>query len=175
MQIENTAVVFIDVINDFKFSAGDKLLHNTKQIAPNLIKLKQFAKTHHMPVIYVNDHYGMWQADKQKIFDYCYNPQNADFLEQIRPTDQDYFLTKPKLSAFYQTALSSLLRALKAQNIILAGIAGNICVLFTANDAHMRDFSISVPKNCIASNEIHENEQALQLMHVVLSANIEAI
>lgn len=58
------------------------------------------------------------------------------------------------------------------KHIILTGIAGNICVLFTANDAYMREYSITIPKDCIASNRDEDNEFALTMMENVLLAEI---
>ena len=41
------------------------------------------------------------------------------------------------------------------------GIAGNICVLFTANDAYMRDLKLFAPADCIVSNTAADNDHAL--------------
>ena len=41
-------------------------------------------------------------------------------------------------------------------------MATNICVLFTANDAYMRDFHLVVPRDCVASNTEEENRYALE-------------
>ena len=62
--------------------------------------------------------------------------------ERLRPTARDYFVLKPKHSGFFDTTLDTLLEALHVRRLILSGIAGNICVLFTANDAHMREFTL---------------------------------
>ncbi len=62
------------------------------------------------------------------------------------------FVLKPKHSAFYCTPLDILLNHLDAETLILAGFAGNICVLFTANDAYMRNFKLIIPRDCIGSN-----------------------
>jgi nicotinamidase-related amidase len=59
---------------------------------------------------------------------------------------------KPKHSGFYATTLDVLLEYLKVDTLILTGIAANICVLFTANDAYMRDYQLFVPADCVASN-----------------------
>ena len=67
------------------------------------------------------------------------------------PEDDDYFVLKPKHSAFFATTLDTLL-AYWRDNLIMTGIAGNICVLFTANDAYMRDYNIIVPSDCVVSN-----------------------
>jgi nicotinamidase-related amidase len=57
---------------------------------------------------------------------------------------------------------------------MIAGFAGNICVLFTANDAHMREYKIVVPSDCIASNTSKENDWALMQMATVLKADVDA-
>ena len=67
------------------------------------------------------------------------------------------FVLKPKHSAFYSTPLDILLNHLDAEKLILAGFAGNICVLFTANDAYMRNFKLIIPKDCIGSNTAEVN------------------
>ena len=64
-----------------------------------------------------------------------------------------------------------LLDYLKARTLIITGVAGNICVLFTANDAYMRDFNLVVPSDCCASNEPEENRHALEQIRKVLKAD----
>ena len=78
---------------------------------------------------------------------------------------------KPKHSGFFSTTLETLLRYLETQTLILAGIAGNFCVLFTANDAYMRDFNLFVPSDCTVSNTKKENDSALALMRKFLKAD----
>jgi len=82
---------------------------------------------------------------------------------------------KHKHSGFFSTTLDTLLTYLNAQTLILAGIAGNICVLFTAHDAFMRDFHLIVPADCIASNTPEDNHYALQHIHSVLRGNIQPL
>ena len=61
-------------------------------------------------------------------------------------------MLKPKHSGFYCTPFDILLNHLDTKTLILTGVAGNICVLFTANDAYMRNFQLIVPNDCIGSN-----------------------
>jgi nicotinamidase-related amidase len=63
-------------------------------------------------------------------------------------------------------------RYLETQSVILTGIAGNFCVLFTANDAYMRDFNLFVPSDCTVSNTKSENDSARGLMKKFLKADI---
>ncbi|MCG5103300.1 isochorismatase family cysteine hydrolase [Oceanobacillus alkalisoli] len=173
--LKDTAVVFIDIINDFNFPGGDKLLRNTEKILPNLIKLKEFAKENNLPVIYVNDHYGLWQADFDKIIKQCTNHSSKEIIEAMKPDDDDYFFIKPQHSAFFQTPLHSLLTDLNRYSLILAGIAGDICILFTAKDAYMYKMDLHIPENCMASEEKNTNDYALYLMRSVMKANIDSV
>ncbi len=93
-------------------------------------------------------------------------------VELLRPEEDDYFVLKPKHSGFFSTTLDTLLEYLGVKAVILTGLAANICVLFTANDAYMRDFHLAVPSDCVASNSEEENNYALEQMRKVLKANI---
>jgi nicotinamidase-related amidase len=95
----------------------------------------------------------------------------GELVTLLRPEQNDYFVLKPKHSAFFSTTLETLLRYLEAQTLILTGIAGNFCVLFTANDAYMRDFNLFVPSDCTVSNTRKENDSALRLMRKFLKAD----
>ncbi|MDY7045071.1 MULTISPECIES: isochorismatase family cysteine hydrolase [unclassified Virgibacillus] len=173
--LENTAVLFVDIVNDFNFDGGNNLLANTKDILPHLLRLRNFAKVKQLPIIYVNDHYGLWQADFHKIINYCHNDRSKQIIEPLKPDDNDYFLIKPQHSAFFQTPLQSLLNELGKNNLLMAGIAGDICILFTAKDAYMYGYDMHIPKNCMASEGKDNNEYALYLLHSVMKANITAI
>lgn len=90
----------------------------------------------------------------------------------LRPDDNDYFVLKPKHSAFYATTLDTLLTYIGARTLIMVGMAGNICILFSANDAYMRDYNIIVPSDCIASNTPEDNAYAIQQMRDILKTDI---
>ncbi|WP_121610396.1 isochorismatase family cysteine hydrolase [Mesobacillus foraminis] len=165
------ALLIIDMINDFNFSHGEILSKKAEEITGSILALKDRFKQKEWPVIYINDHFNLWQADFKKIIDHCRNERSEKVIEQIAPDDGDYFLIKPKHSAFYGTALNTLLQQLKADSLVITGVAGNICVLFTANDAYMREYSLSIPQNCIASNSDKDNKYALTMMEEVLKAD----
>jgi nicotinamidase-related amidase len=90
----------------------------------------------------------------------------------LTPDEEDYFVLKPKQSAFYGTTLDTLLRDLQTTTVVLTGIAGDNCVLFSANDAYMRDLRLLIPSDCVASESEAENHYALKLMQKVVKADI---
>ena len=167
-----TALLLIDVINDFDFPEGEQLLKLAMPVGKNIAALKKRAKEAGIPAIYVNDNFGRWQSDFKKIVAHCRNSRGKSFVEMLLPGDDDYFVLKPKHSGFYSTTLSLLLTHLTAKNVILTGIAGNNCVLFTANDAYMRDMKVFVPSDCVVSNTEEENLYALKQMQTVLKADL---
>jgi nicotinamidase-related amidase len=169
----NAALLLIDVINDFDFPEGEELLRLSMPVGKNIAALKRRAKAAGIPSVYVNDNFGRWQSDFKKIVSHCRNTRGKDFVEMLLPDeDADYFVLKPKHSGFYSTTLHLLVTHLSAKNLILTGIAGNNCVLFTANDAYMRDFKIFIPSDCVVSNTEEENLHALRQMETVLKADI---
>lgn len=170
----STALLLIDVINDFEFEGGDALLRLALPMSRKIAELKRLTTKHRIPAIYVNDNFGKWQSDFKKIVAHCLEDGvlGKPFVQSLLPKDRDYFVLKPKHSGFYCTALDLLLKHLGVTNLILTGIAGNNCVLFTANDAYMRDFKLFVPADCSVSQTPEDNENALKQMETVLKADI---
>lgn len=169
-------LLLIDVINAFDFEEGDQLLKLALPVGKNIAKLKKRTKAAGIPSIYVNDNFGRWQSDFKKIVAHCSrdDAKGKAFVKPLAPNDDDYFVLKPKHSGFYSTTLELLLTHLGAKNLILTGIAGNNCVLFTANDAYMRDFKLFIPADCVVSNTEEENQHALKQMETVLKADVTA-
>lgn len=168
------ALLLIDVINDFEFENGEQLLEQAMPAGKQIAKLKAEAKRLGLPVIYVNDNFGKYQSDFKKIVSHCLEDgvRGKPFVKLLLPDEEDYFVLKPKHSGFYCTSLELLLEHVGSPRLILTGIAGNNCVLFTANDAYMRDFQLFIPADCTASQTREENEYALQQMEKVLKADI---
>jgi nicotinamidase-related amidase len=170
----DVALLLLDVINDLEFEGGELLLQHMLPMAERLAALKRRAKDAGIPAIYVNDNYGRWKSDLARLVAHCLETEarGRPVVERLRPEEDDYFVLKPKHSGFFSTTLDVLLQYLQARTLIITGVAGNICVLFTANDAYMRDFHLVVPGDCVASNESEDNRHALKQMKTVLKADI---
>jgi len=168
------ALLLIDVINDFEFEGGEKLARAANKIAKNIAALKRRGKAAGIPVIYLNDNFGKWQSDFRKLVEHCVNKESRgrSVVERLLPEPDDYFVLKPKNSGFYSTALELLLRYLEARTLILCGLTADNCALFTAVDAHMRDYDLIIPSDCVASQSPGRNTQALDLIRRVLDAEI---
>ncbi|WP_273854337.1 cysteine hydrolase family protein [Guptibacillus spartinae] len=173
-QDTSAALLLIDVINTMDFEDAELLARYTEETADHIKSLKEKAKAKGMPVIYVNDNYGLWQSDFKKVINYAAEANGQHLVDRLEPEDDDYTVVKPKHSGFFSTPLSSLLKFLNVNTLILTGFAGNICVLFTANDAYMREYDLYIPSDCCASNVKEDNDYALRLMEGNLKANTQA-
>jgi nicotinamidase-related amidase len=167
------ALLLIDVINDLDFPEANELLRYARPMARKLLRLKRRAKKAGVPVIYVNDNFGRWQSDFRRQVEHCLrgDSRGHEIVQLLQPEEDDYFVLKPKHSGFFSTTLETLLRYLGSRTLIITGIAGNFCVLFTANDAYMRDYDLMIPSDCTASNSAQENREALALMRKFLKAD----
>jgi nicotinamidase-related amidase len=172
--VSGTALLLVDVINDLAFEGSRPLVDQAESMAILLARLKRRATAAGVPAIYVNDNFGKWRSDFRHTVAHCTarSAPGRRVSQRLRPTRRDYFVLKPKHSAFFDTTLDTLLATLRVRRVILAGIAGNICVLFTANDAYMRGLTIFAPADCIVSNTAADNDYALQQMETVLKANV---
>jgi nicotinamidase-related amidase len=127
-----------------------------------------------VPVIYANDNFGRWRSDFREVVEHCLRGgvRGRPLAELLRPGPEDYFVLKPKHSAFHATTLATLLQYLGTKRLVLTGIAGEQCVMITAVDAFLRDYELRVPSDCVASQDPADNEQALRYMERVLHAKI---
>ena len=167
-------MLLIDVINDLAFEEADALIAQAEPMATRLAALKRRAAAAGVPCIYVNDNFGQWRSDFRQTVAHCTarsSPGRA-VSRRLRPTARDYFVLKPKHSGFFDTTLDTLLDALRIRRVIVTGIAGNICVLFTANDAYMRELKLFAPADCIVSNTPADNDHALRQIQRVLKGNV---
>jgi nicotinamidase-related amidase len=168
------ALLLIDVINHMDFEGSEALVRNAVPMARRIADLKRRAKQAGIPVVYINDNFGRWQSDFRTVVDHCLNDgvPGEEVARLLQPEETDYFVLKPKHSAFFATTLDTLLAYLGARTLIMTGVAANICILFSANDAYMRDYRLIVPADCVASNTTEENEYALNQIQAVLKGDV---
>jgi nicotinamidase-related amidase len=127
-----------------------------------------------VPVIYVNDNFGKWRSDFHQQLEHVVNDDTLGkpIAELLAPDHDDYFVLKAKHSGFYHTQLDLLIAYLGTRTLILTGFTTDICVLFTASDAHMRDLNVVVPKDCVAATDGRDHEQTLEHMARVLGVRV---
>lgn len=174
--LANAALLLIDFINDLEFEGGERLLPHALRAAQCAATFKSKVSAAGWPVIYVNDHFGRWRSDFRQVVHHCTNDavRGKPVATLLTPSQTDYFILKPRHSGFFQTPLDLLLGSLQIKTLILTGLAADVCVLFTANDAYLRNFELFVPEDCVASLDEERKQNALRYMREVLKANTAA-
>jgi nicotinamidase-related amidase len=167
-----TAVLLIDVLNPFDFPGGEAFAHRAKRTAGAIVHLTERARRGRVPVIYVNDNLGRWRSDMGSLLSFCSHPDRpgAAIVNALRPQDDDHLVLKSTLSGFFQTPLETMLRSGGIKRLVLAGFATDNCVLFTAADAYMRDFTVILATDCLAAQSSREHRAAITRMKTVLKA-----
>jgi nicotinamidase-related amidase len=168
------ALLVIDTINDLSFPGGEKVLPWAVKLAA---KLKPFRRRAHqavVPVIYVNDNFGHWRSNFADVFAHCTrkSARGRDVVRKLKPTTKDYFILKPRHSGFFATSLIPLLEDLHIRRLILSGIATNLCVLFTAHDAHMHQYPMIILSDCCAAESDFDHNLALSQLERFCGATI---
>jgi nicotinamidase-related amidase len=163
------ALVLIDMINDLEFEGGDLLVEPAVEAARAIAGLKERARSLGIPVVYTNDNFGRWRSDFREVVEHCLRDgvRGEPVARLLAPEADDYFVLKPKHSAFFATTFETLLEYLGTRRLILTGVATDICVAFTAIDAYMRDFEVYVPADCVAALTELDGEEALTYLRRV--------
>ena len=164
-----TALLIVDFVSDFDFEDGELLFRRSREAVKNVSILKKKIKRINAPVIYVNDELGNGRTaledDLSKLEGR--SAKAAEIMSSIRPEDDDHWIVKPQRSGFYGTPLGNLLLSLGVSSVIVAGVTTDICVLFTAHDAYMRGYAVSVPSDCRAALEDSHHKDALRFLERV--------
>jgi len=168
----HAALLIIDMINAMDFPGAEALFQKAQAAAERIADLRAAAEAHGVPVVYVNDNHGEWHSDREKLIEaqLSKTQMSRALGERLRPDADDIFVLKPQFSGFYATNLPVLLPQLGVTRLILTGVATDICVLFTAADAHMREYELWVPRDCTASEHEARTGWALEIMQNSMQA-----
>ncbi len=165
-------LVIIDMINDLDFKGVDELRRTAERAADAVLDLREQADRTGVPVIYVNDNHGQWRSERGEIVEHCLRQDSPgrDMVERVKPRPSDYFIVKPQFSGFYASNLAVLLPKLGVTRLVLTGIVADICVLFTAADAHMRAYALWTPRDAVAASSEQHARWALGIMEKSMGA-----
>jgi nicotinamidase-related amidase len=167
------ALLIIDMLNRLDFGGGETMRPHAEVAADVIAGLRDQADAAGAGVIYCNDNHGDWSQDRAELVAAALAPDSRGraIAERLRPRDNDYLVVKPQFSAFYATTLPAVLPRLGVSRLVLTGIAADICVLFTAADAHMREYELWVPADAVASEHEQRKAWALDIIALAMSAD----
>lgn len=170
----DTALLIIDVINDLDFPGGENVLPWALRMVERLKPFAERMRRTGIPVIYVNDNFGYWRSNFRDTYAHCTRKgsRGRNVARALKPQPDDYFILKPKHSAFFATSLVPLLEHLGTRKLILAGLATNLCIFFSAHDAHMHEYQLTVLSDCCAAEGDSDHDLALSQLQRFLHVRV---
>ncbi|MBV8877807.1 MAG: cysteine hydrolase [Gammaproteobacteria bacterium] len=167
-----TVMLVLDMFSDFDFEDGRRLARLALPVARRIRALKARLSRQGVPCIYVNDNLGRWRADFAAVVRRAESSLGRGIAQLLQPGERDYFLLKPKHSAFFGTPLATVLETLGARTLILTGTTTPQCILFTATDAYVREYRLVVPTDCVTALTRKQQQLALYFLESVLGARV---
>ena len=172
-----SALLLIDFMNPLDFDGAQALAPKAVKAAARAAALKKRMRARGAPVIYANDNFGRWESDFDAVVAECERRggASATMAKLLAPSKRDRSVLKPRHSAFFGTPLDFLLDELRVGRLVLAGLAADSCIMFTAHDAYLRKYALRIPGDCVASENDAWRRDALAYMARVMKANVDPI
>ncbi len=165
-------LLLVDVLNPLRFEGSERFVPRAVEVGQRIAALKAAFKRAGIPAIYINDNAARWRSDVRLVLEECLSEDapGRPLARLLVPEPCDYVVLKPKHSGFYSTPLDTLLVYLRARRLILTGFSVERCLLFTANDAFLRDYELFVPRDCTAAIDEDDAHAAFRILERVLGA-----
>ncbi len=168
------ALLIIDMLNDFVDEEGALYTGEAgREIIPVVAKVLEKARNEQWPVIYLCDQHAKDDSEFKMFPLHCLaGTDGGEICPELAPLEGEYIIPKRRYSGFYGTDLDLTLRELGVDELVLTGVCTNICVLYTTADARMRNYTVKVIKDGVASFGQEAHEFALREMEKTLGAQL---
>jgi nicotinamidase-related amidase len=167
-----SALIVVDMLNSYEHEDADELTKSVETVVEPLSDLIARAGRDGAEIIYVNDNYGDWNSSQEELARQAMDGARPDLIEPLLPPDGVDFVVKARHTIFYMTPLEYLLGQKEIDRLILTGQVTEQCILYSALDAYVRHFEVSIPRDGVA--HIHENlaGAALEMMERNMGAEL---
>ncbi|KAH7547258.1 hypothetical protein FEM48_Zijuj01G0290800 [Ziziphus jujuba var. spinosa] len=165
---QHTALVVIDMQNDFILDDAPARIARGKAIVPNVIRAVQVARQRGILVIWVVREHDPQGRDvelfrRHKYADGKVGPAikgtvGAELVDGLVIEEGDYKLVKTRFSAFFATHLHSFLQGAGIDSLVITGVQTPNCIRQTVFDAVALDYKsvkVIVDATAAATQEIH--------------------
>jgi ureidoacrylate peracid hydrolase len=176
LKSSNTALIVVDVQNDFCHREGvfgkyrEANLDQVQEAVENLTTLIGKCREREIPIIFIQTIHSIWtnsptwlkrmegSAEKMRI---CPPGEFGSQFYTVEPEKNDCIVTKHRYSAFVGTDLNLILRSKGIENILVTGVATNVCVETTARDGYNRDYNVFFVGDCCGAYDVSAHEATL--------------
>ncbi len=160
-----SAVVVIDMINEFCKPGGKMVLPGYETLVPQQRAVIEAARAADVPVLWVHDaHRANVRRDREWVKRTPHSIEGTwatDIIEDLGARSDEIHVTKRRYSAFFQTDLDMTLKDMMVDQLVIFGVVTNICVRSTVHDAFFNGYEVVVPQDCCAATGQREQDSSL--------------
>jgi nicotinamidase-related amidase len=138
------ALIVTDMLNDYEHEDAEPLMESVRAGLPAMLEMIERARREDVPVVYVNDNHGAWNACRPELVEHALGGRAPALVEPIVPVPDDPFIVKARHSIFYQTQVEYFLRQHDIDRFVLIGQVTEQCILYSALDGYVRHFQVGV-------------------------------
>lgn len=168
-----TALVVIDMQNDFVQRGGSLLVPDAEATIPAIRRLLKLARLNRMRVVYGQDTHHRGDPEWEMWPEHCLEGSwGWEIIAELAPGVDDTVLRKVRYDAFFGTSLDYLLRLWGVDTLIICGTVANIGVQYTAASAALRWYHVVIPRDAISALEPFDLEASLRQTAFVFAGRV---
>ncbi|HEX2071394.1 MAG TPA: isochorismatase family cysteine hydrolase [Thermoleophilaceae bacterium] len=167
-----TALAVVDMLNPYDHEDAEILVESVEDVVEPIQALLDHTAGDDVDVIYVNDNYNDWNSSQEELARRALDGRRPDLVEPILPPDDASFVIKARHSIFYGTPLEHLLHDREIDRLVLCGQVTEQCILYSALDAYVRQFDVSVVGDAVAHIDSSLADASLRMMERNMRAQI---
>ena len=168
-----TALVVVDMQNDFVRAGGSLLVPSAEETIPAIGGLLELARSNAIRVVYTQDTHREgdpeWQVWPEHARDGSWG---WEIVDALAPASGETVLRKLRYDAFYGTPLDHLLRLWGIDTLVICGTVANICVHYTAASAALRWYDVIIPRDGISALDPFDLESSLRQTAFVFAGRV---
>ena len=179
LDINYSALMVIDMQNDFLLDTAPICCPGGLKTIPDIKQLVSYFHQKKRPVIYTKESHRKEKIDfglelEFEEPEHCIeNTPGIEIFFELTPSDNDILIIKRRYSAFFGTDLDIVLRGLNVNTLVLTGVATDVCVRATAQDAHQHNYRVIVPLECVAGTSYEAHHAALKNISYVFGSVVQ--
>ena len=166
---ERSALLVIDIQQeDFREMREDNLNDPAWDCIRNAKRVLDVFRAKKLPVIQIKEVHRPDMVDFGRELDgaegiHCIEDSPyTDYAKLTYPIQGEYLISKRRYSAFFGTDLEILLKGLHVDTLYLIGGLTDVCIHYTAVDAHQHDYHIKVVTDAVAGSSTEAHHYALR-------------
>lgn len=160
---QKTALIVVDMQNDFVKEGGSLLVPDAEGTIPNIQNLLEIARNSGVKVVFTQDTHTdgdpEWEIWPEHVREGSWGWQ---IVEELQPRDDETVIRKVRYDAFYGTHLDHFLRLWNVDTLLVCGTVANICVHYTAASGALRWYDVVIPKDATSALDPFDLESSLR-------------